>query len=485
MKIERLLLLKQLLADKKCFDLRKSLYEINEEQNKNYNLLYSAINDQYYDESGNLTKGYRGAILEGSSRSGKTWASIYIIIWICLYKETNCTINIVKETYNEFKTTLYNDFKKILPLFNLPSPFEKSEEIKGFKIGQNKINFLGADKPSKFHGAQCEYLYFNEVLPIKQAVFNQAKMRCTKFWWADYNPSVTVHYIFDNVITRDDVVFLRTTIIDNPKVSQSEKNEILAYEPWKPGSYIVKDNLLLCYNKKTGKVEPISSTNQPPPHLENIRQGTADEYMWKVYGLGLRGAMQGVIFNHVDYIDEFPDLAYSYGLDFGFTTDPTALTKCAEDARNIYIELLCYEPIETPGAINDFLLAAGIEKNIPITADSSDKFTSNDNGTVEMVRDLRKCGWTIKKVSKTKSVMHWLLSMKTKKIHIVKNHLHKKAEIEQQMYKMREIGGISINQPLDKYNHMWDSARYRHMSYHTVEVDEKQTQSTREMGLNY
>jgi len=485
MEISRLLLLKQLLADKKCFDLRKSLCEINEERNKNYNLLYTAINDQQYDEDGKLITGFRGAILEGSSRSGKTWASIYIIIWICLYKETNCTINILKETYNEFKTTLYNDFKKILPLFNLPNPFEKAEEIKGFKIGKNKINFLGADKPSKFHGAQCEYLYVNEMLPVKQSVFNQAKMRCTKFWWGDYNPSVTVHYIYDSVITRDDVTFLRTTLLDNPEISFAEKNEILSYEPWKPGSYIVKDNSLLCYNKKTGKVEPISSTNQPPPHLENIRQGTADEFMWKVYGLGLRGAMKGVIFEHVDYIDEFPDLAYSYGLDFGFTTDPTALTKCAEDEHNIWIELLCYEPIETPGAINNFFESLGIEKDIPITADSSDKFTSNNNGTVEMVRDLRTFGWTIKKVSKTKSVMHWLLSMKTKRIHIVKNHLHKKAEIEQQMYKMREIGGIAINQPLDKHNHMWDSARYRHMSFHTVEINEKMTQTPQEMGLNY
>jgi hypothetical protein len=44
----------------------------------------------------------------------------------------------------------------------------------------------------------------------------------------------------------------------------------------------------MCYNKDTKKVEPISKTNQPPPH-PTITNGTADEDYWKIYGLGLRG----------------------------------------------------------------------------------------------------------------------------------------------------------------------------------------------------
>lgn len=482
--IERLELLKNLLRDQECFELRKSLCTITENSNPNYSVLFSAINDQYYNEKGELVNGYRGAVLEGSSRSGKTWASLYIIVWICLYKETNCTINILKETYNSFKTTIYNDFKKILPLFGLPNPFAHVEEIKGFKIRGNKINFLGSDKPSKAHGSQCDYLYVNEALPIKEEVFNQYKMRCTKFFWADYNPSVTQHFIFD-IAKRDDVVFRRTTIFDNPQVSHAEKNEILGYEPWKTGSYIIVDNQIHCYNKKTGKVEEISETNQPPPHLENIRQGTADEFMWKVYGLGLRGSMKGLIFKSVKYIDEFPDLAFSYGLDFGFTVDPCTLVKSAEDANNIYIELLSYHPMETPGDINDFMEAIGIDKELPITADSADKFTHETNGTVEMVSGLRKLGWKISKVNKTKSVMFHLLSMKKKRIHIIKNSLLNFAKTEQENYKMREIGGVEINQPLDKFNHMWDAARYRHMAFNKSNNVYAPDKDLQKQGLNY
>ena len=63
--------------------------------------------------------------------------------------------------------------------------------------------------------------------------------------------------------------------------------------------------------------------------------------------------------------------------------------------------------------------------------------------------------------------MFWLTSMKKKKIHIVKNHLYKQALKEQQNYKMKEIAGIQINQPVDKWNHIWDAARYGHIAHNS------------------
>ena len=35
---------------------------------------------------------------------------------------------------------------------------------------------------------------------------------------------------------------------------------------------------------------------------------------------------------------------------------------------------------------------------------------------------------------------------------------------EAQNYRMKEINGIPINQPIDKFNHIWDGARYAHMA---------------------
>ena len=381
---------------------------------------------------------FRGAILSGSSRSGKTYSSIHFIIKLCAEAEKPITINIVKETYNSFKTTLYDDFNRILPEFGLYSPFLDKKEVDSFKILGSKINLLGADKPSKFHGASCDYLYFNEMLDISNDVFDQSEMRCRGFWWGDFNPKFTQHWVMNKVMKRPDVNNLTSTWKDNPYISKAEKSKILSYEPTK----------------------------------ENIEAGTADDYMWSCYGLGIGTPPQGLIFKHVNYIDAMPiDIAPIYGLDFGFTTDPSALTRVGEDEKNIYIELLMYQPTETPSLINDYCIAKGIDTKIPCTADSADKYTGENKGTIEMVRGLRELGWNVSKVSKTKSIMYWLMKMKEKRINIIVNELTHFAKKEQENYRLKEVNGISINQPIDNFNHFWDSARYGFMSLNAPRME--------------
>jgi phage terminase large subunit len=449
-----LLELEKLLEQEEVYQLKQGLTNYSDKTNPNYKFLRECY----------LNPDIRGAILEGSSRSGKTWSSVDFIIWICTEVESNCTINIFRETYTEFKETLYEDFKNRLDDFNLPNPFHHAKEVKSFKIGNNKIAFLGCDKLGKTHGAGADYVFYNEAMHIPRGVFDQSEMRCRKFWWSDYNPSLTEHYIFTSVITRPEVGFLRTTFKDNPYISKPEKQKILSYEPWESGTYEITDNGELLY-----KGEPLTDKNQPPPHVKNVEQGTADSFMWKVYGLGLRGAMQGVIFPNVEYIDKFPDLAYVYGNDFGFTSDPNTTVKYAQEGNNIYLELLSYQPIETATDLSSYWEAIGIEQYLPITCDSSDKYTGENKGTVEMVKELRQLGWQVKKVKKTKSVMYWLTKMREYKIHIVKNENYRHAKKEAENYRFKEIQGIQINQPIDDFNHFWDAARYAFMSYNVQE----------------
>lgn len=427
----------------------------------NYILLYEAINNQrwgFVDGKPSLLSGYAGVALEGSSRSAKTWSGVDIIIWLCKYKheKDGCLINIYRETYNEFKTTLYDDFKRRLDDFDLPNPFHNAREVPSFRIGKSTIHFLGDGK----HGGGCDYAFFNEAMMLRKEVFDQVEMRCRKFWWMDYNPSYTVHWVFDSVVTRDDVAFLRTTFRQNRHISPNELNKILSYEPWESGSYEAKEDGVYY------KGNPISDNNQPPPHIRNIQQGTADAFMWKVYGLGLRGAMQGVIFNYINWINEIPHgLPPICTIDFGFTNDPSMVNRYYEDATNIYIEPLIYHPIDNPEDISAALEKVGITKKMVCICDSADKYTHENKGAVEMVRGLQKLGWQASKVKKDKSVMFWLTSMKKKKINIVKNQLYKFAKKEAENYKWKEINGILINQPEDSFNHMWDSARYGHMAH--------------------
>lgn len=456
--------LEELLEVKRINDTRKSLNVIDESKNPNFTFLYNSYLGQEHDENDQLISGFQGVVMEGSSRSGKTWSAVDFIIWLCLHIETNCRINIYRSTFAEFRDTLYDDFKRRLDDYDLPNPFHSAQTVKSFKIGDNVISFKGCDKLGKQHGAGADYIYFNEFLGIPKDVFDQAEMRCRKFWFADLNPSLTQHYLYNNILTREDVGYLRTTFLDNPHISAAEKNKILGYEPWETGSYEVKEDGVYYLG------EEITEDNQPPKNEFNHRNGTADEFMWKVYGLGLRGAMEGVIFPNVTWIDEFPSyIEPIYASDFGFTVDPHVTVKYGEDKNNIWIEPLSYYPIETPEGVNDLWEEHNIPRQgVPLPCDSSDRYVSEHRGAIEMVLNLQELGWgDCYKISKTKSVMYWLLSMKKKKIHIIKNKYYKHAKAEQENYKMKEIQGILINQPEDKFNHMFDGARYGHIAFNS------------------
>jgi len=407
--------------------------------------------------------------------STKTWAGVDIIIWLCTerHAKDGCTINIYRETYNEFKTTLYDDFKRRLNDYDLDNPFERKDEVKSFKIGKSKIHFLGDGK----HGGGCDYAFYNEAMFLRNEVFDQSEMRCRKFWWMDYNPSFTQHWVFDKVEPRHDVGFLRTTFRDNKFISATELNKILGYEPWKSGSYEVTPDGRLLYQGR-----PIDKKNQPPPHEKNVEQGTADEFMWKCYGLGLRGAMKGVILTNVKYIseDEVPQgLAFTVGVDYGFVSDPSAIGEYAKRGKKVYFRPKWYTPTETASEMDKALKFCGIKKNTPITGDSSDRYTSEKKGTTQMTRELFAMGWrNIHKVSKTKGLTYWLTDLKEYEINIIvdktapidthEGKMYKAIKTEVDNYKWDEVNGILINQPIDDFNHFIDCMRYAHMARRQV-----------------
>jgi phage terminase large subunit len=392
-----------------------------------------------------LKQGKTGSILEGSSRSGKTWSSVDFIVYLCSTVERNATINIIKETYNSFKTTLYDDFNRRLPAYGISSPFADKQEVHSFKLFGNKINLLGADKESKFHGAGCDYFYINEAMDVSNGIFDQAEQRCRKYWWMDYNPKATQHWIFDKVCNRPDVTFLKTTFLDNPFISTPEKRKVLSYEPTHP-----EDRHLPREKRR--------------PHPINIAAGTADEYMWDVYGLGLRSAPEGLIFKDVTYIDEFPtNLEKIYfGSDIGKTNSPSTAVKVGVDRKatvgepaNMYLECLGYEP--TPSTL-DYVrfLKTCFKDEDTVWADSAEP---------GFISAARTAGMRVLGVNKFPgSIMYGIGMMKNYKINIVKNKHYHSVLKEQTNYKFREVNGIRLDEPIDDFNHFWDGARYPVMS---------------------
>ena len=370
-------------------------------------------------------------LLEGGSGSAKSWDVIQFIITYCdNYYGWNKDILIGRDQYSDCKKTILKDFIKILKLYgiyNIDNHVQSNPQ--SYRLYGNIIYFSGINGIGS-HGERHDVIFINEILETEWDDISQLNQRCNELFIGDYNPMFTDHWVYDKLEPREDCKLFVSTQLMNPFLPRGQRDEILAYEPT----------------------------------TRNISRGTADDYLWEVYGLGKRSAPEGLIFKYVNYIDEFPDIGYCYGMDFGFTVDPFTLVRCAETETDIYAELLCYEPIETPVEIDLFMRKIGIETNIPIVADSSDKYVSENKGAIEMVKGLQGLGWEISKVSKTKNIMYWLTSMKKKRLNIINNNLVMYAKKEAENYRMKTINGISINQPIDKFNHFIDATRYTHMA---------------------
>ena len=390
--------------------------------NKNFRQLVKT----YISNKDTNFKACRLAMLEGSSRSGKTISSIDFIIWYCLYN-TGKTVFLIRNTYNSHKTTLYIDFHKRLKDFNLPSPFDNAKEVSQFSINGNNVFFIGADTPAKFEGAGCDLAYFNEILDIQQVVFDQVEQRCREMVFGDYNPKFTMHWVYQSILKRDDVDYMHSVFSDNPFISSMEKKKILSYEPTK----------------------------------YNIEKGTVNEYRWKVYGLGERAAQEGLVFKHVTWVQDMPKVDnYTYGLDFGFTNDPSCLVRGCIIGNDLYLQKLLYEPIDNSLLMSDFFTKIGLDGNDIIVADSSDI-----GGTTKLgfVSDLNEYGFTVIKAKKGKgSIEEGIAKLLKYKIHLV---LDADVKTEQENYCYKEINSMATNQPIDKFNHFWDAARYLVQAY--------------------
>ena len=387
--------------------------------------------------------------------SSKTWDFFHFLVFYCDHnRNAHNEIYILRETLVNCRDFTLKEFKNCLTVMNIwnesnyvgsPKPY--------YNLFGNDVYFRGLDDSSE--GYPSDILFINEALENQnKEKIDGLRMRCRKLIVMDWNPKYTQHWCFQ-LEGQPNTFFTHSTYQNNKHLRKSVIKEIESYEPTHP------EDRHLPEKKRR-------------PHPTNIKFGTADDYRWRVYGLGLRTAPEGIIFKYVNYISEWPDdLDPILGLDFGFTVDPSALVNVAETSTDIYLKLLMYEPTENPTLINDYAIAQDIDITIPCIADSSDKYTGENKGTVEMVKGLQNLGWNISKVSKTKSIMYWLNEMKTKRINVIENTLSHYLKTEFENYRLKTVNGIAINQPVDGFDHAISAGRYGYMGLNTPYIEPK------------
>lgn len=286
---------------------------------------------------------YRQIVSMGGSRSSKTFSILQILMLEMIVKK-NIKITVWRDTKVTCRATALEDFKKIIMFDdNIFLKFKENKQSGSFTYMPNgsKIIFEGADSIGKVLGGAQDISYFNEITEFSKDVYLQITQRTADRVLCDYNPSKD--FWLEQYREDPDTVFIHSNFRHNAFCPANIVKQLNSYEPWETGSYEVV-NSEVHYNG-----EKVSPTNQPNPHELNTKRGTASQYHWLVYGLGIGAEKPNRIYSGWKRItlDIFESLDYKsyFGLDFG-TSNPTACVEVKYDGDGtFYVCPRFYEPL--------------------------------------------------------------------------------------------------------------------------------------------
>jgi len=357
---------------------------------------------------------------EGGSRSSKTWDTFHFLLAFCdKNRGKGLEIYVLRDTLTNCKDFTLKDFMGVLAVCGLTNEIKIFNPAKpDFNVWGNWIHFRGMDDEANAEGYPSDILFINEILETRKSKVDGLLMRCRKLFIADWNPKLTKHWVF-NMEGQPDTFFTHTTYKNNKYLQQSVIRTIESYNPDIP---------------------------------ENVLNNTADEFRWKVYGLGLRACNEATVFKKWQPFTEFPQSFdfKVFGLDFGFINDPTTLIEIIINNKKLY----CKEHLYKTGLLNTELYL--IIKDIV----GQDNYVVADTNEPKSIIELQQMGLPIiEAVKGPDSRRHGIAKILQYELFIHKDSLNLRDEILNCRY-MIDRNGNTLNVPVDKKDHCIDPIRY-------------------------
>jgi len=346
---------------------------------------------------------------QGGTRSGKTYSILTALIELC-HKNSGLVITICRKTFPALRATAMRDFFEILNREDIYNPDLHNKSDATYQLWGNMVEFISIDQPQKVRGRKRDVLFINEANEINLEDWRQLLLRTTGRVLIDYNPSDEFHWIYDEVIPREDAAFFQTTYQDNPFLPESVVMEI-----------------------------------------ERFKE--ADENFWRVYGLGERGASQATVFTHWKEIDQIPNeyKLLNLGLDFGYTADPTAIVRVYTDGHGFAVDELCYATRLTNSDISKVLRDSGVSRSDVIICDSAEP---------KSIDEIHAHGFNTHGARKGKdSVKNGIQFLHSRPLLVTARSVNVIKELRNYKWK-EDKNGKQLNEPVDSFNHAIDAMRY-------------------------
>lgn len=365
-------------------------------------------------------------VIRGGQGASKTISILQLIIQSLLSSEKEGSV--LSSELSKMKRTVVRDYKKICKdwgVFKTEHDYNKAESKHEYFTG-SYLDFLGADVNDVGKGFRRDILYINEAdkMDIDTAVQFISRAGLTII---DYNPDCL--FWGDDYINENN--FITLTFEDNEYLSESEKRSILDYKtkgfynPELPFELLFKDD------------------NIKNPYWAN---------KWKVYGLGMVGALDGVVFNNWKQIDSVPPEAklLGYGIDFGYSNDPTAIVEVYKYNDKRILNEICYSK-----GLSNAEIAKYIDTKLPAYCDSAEP------KSIDELSKYRVNAYPVRKGND--SINYGVQLMQEQNYLVTKKSINVINELQKYTWAKDKKTGDSLNKPIDNFNHAMDAIRYHEM----------------------
>ena len=398
----------------------------------NYDVWLPDIVGKHYAEFWKFKGRYR--IVKGSRSSKK---SVTMALWtiynIMKYNQANMLV--IRKTYRTIKDSCYAQLKWAIHRLGVDAYFSCKEsplEITYTPTGQ-RIFFRGLDDPLKVTSITVEtgvlcWLWCEEAYELtKESDFDMIDESIRGF---------TPQGLFKSVT--------------------------LTFNPWNDRHWLKKR----FFDKEDSEVLAMTTNYTMNEFLDESdrkifeRMKTENPRRYKVAGLGEWGVVDGLVFENWEelafdwrQISAMPDVVSAFGLDFGYTNDPTALFcgLISNNQKTIWVFDELYKKALTNEMVSKEITEMGYAKELII----------GDSAEPKSIEELKRLGIRrIKGAEKGKdSVINGIQKIQDYHIIIHPRCVNFLTEISCYAWDKDKFGN-AINKPIDDYNHLMDAMRY-------------------------